>query len=1234
MKKNILGLDLGVTSIGWALTQEDDKGTDIIDMGSRIIPLSSDDRDEFSKGNKISKNQNRTQKRTQRKGYDRYQQRRDNLMELLNNNGMMPDSSLFSLNATQLYELRHRAISEKISEQELGRVLLHLNQKRGYKSISKIESTDKKETEYVQEVKNRHQKIQDLGLTIGSYFYQEFLKNPFYRVKSQVFPREAYIQEFDKIITCQKQFHSSILNEKTIKQLKDEIVYYQRRLKSQKSLISICEFEGKKRKNKKGEFILTGPKVAAKSSPIAQICKIWENINNISIKDKENKPYQISQEQKNNLFHLLNSKKDVSKDEIFKTLGLKKNEGWHTNSQIEKGLQGNITYAAIAKVLGTDHNLLQLALTTTTTTVVDKETGEINDALEIDSSIEQQPYYQLWHTIYSISDTQECTNALMKKFHLDEATANQLAKIDFTKDGFSNKSVKAMRKILPHLMEGNVYSSACSLAKYNHSNSITNEEKTKKILLEKLDVLPKNSLRQPVVEKILNQLINLVNNIITNYGRPDEIRIELAREIKQSREERQKQFSRNSDTERKHKKIIERIEKEYKHLGIRASRNTIIKWKLFEEINPKTDVASVNATCIYCGKQFGISDALKGDLIDVEHIIPKSKLFDDSQSNKTLVHRKCNADKNNMTAYDYMKTKSEEEFQHYLARVQQLATDKIISRAKRDKLLMPENKIPQDFISRQMRETQYMAKKAVEILSSICHKVFTTSGTITAYLRKLWGWEDVLMQLQLPKYRELGLTTIETYEHKGQKHQREVIADWSKRDDHRHHAIDALTIACTKQGYIQRINSLSAQKNREEMFSELNLGDKKQKDNLSLLDQYFLSKRPLSTAQVSDSVSRILISYKSGKKVATFSKRTIKKNGKTQVVQTNIIVPRGALSEESVYGKIKQQIANKPVKFLFENPDTIAKPKIKKLVVERLSQHDNDANAAIKSLKKEPIYLDEAKNIPLSYATCYQDSYVIKYNVETITSKDLSSIVDTRVREIIEQRINEHGGDAKAAFKDLENNPVWYNKEKQIPIKTVRMHTGLKQGTVVPVKKNSIGKNIGFVKPGNNHHIAIYTDKQGKKVEHVCTFWHAVERKKAGIPVIIKDTSALWSNILEQKEQLPAEFLEQLPPDGLLLELSLQQNEMVTAFIDEETLNTAIAQNNYALISKHLYRVQKLSSSDYNFNHHLETTSDDKNNGLMSKRQIRIRSLKSINANNIIKIKINNLGKIQRNYHD
>jgi CRISPR-associated endonuclease Csn1 len=775
-------------------------------------------------------------------------------------------------------------------------------------------------------------------------------------------------------------------------------------------------------------------------------------------------------------------------------------------------------------------------------------------------------------------------------------------------------------------MEGDGYSESMSYAGYNHSNSLTRDENLNRKLLDKLKPVPKNSLRQPVVEKILNQMVNVVNAVMEKYGKPDEIRIELARELKQSRVERNETDKAMSKRQRENEEISKRLS-EY---NLRATRNNIIKWRLYEEIN--NEDKRLNAMCIYCGQPISLIQAISGDDVDIEHIIPKSKLFDDSQSNKTLAHRHCNKDKGDRTAYDFMKSKSEQDLQSYIERINTLYVNKIIGKTKRDKLLMTENKIPDNFIDRQLRESQYISRKAREMLQSVCHNVWATSGPVTSELRHLWGWDEITMKLQIPKYRKLGLTENEEWENDNGKHKqtKEVIKGWGKRDDHRQHAIDALTIACTKQGYIQRFNTLNAGRTREKMLYDIQGSNIEFKEKLSLLDKYIVSQKPLQVNEVTKSVANILVSFKAGKKVAVYGTRKIGKKGNKKVIQSRIIVPRGALSEESVYGKIKTT-EKKKVQYLFETPSLIIKPHIKKLVEERLLQNGGEVKKAITSLKKEPIFLDSDNNIKLEYATCYKEEYVIKYNVDVNFNKT-DKVIDPTVKKILQDRLEKFGGKSKEAFRDVQGADgklIKWDQDEGLsrPIRSVRCFTGL--SAVVPVKKDLKGNDIGFVKPGNNHHIAIYSDSEDNKVEHICTFWHAVERKKHGIPVIIKNSNQIWDNISSNPDGIYSnDFLEKLPLPNLEILLSMQQNEMFVLGMADEELRTAIDEKDYETISNNLYRVQKLAEKYYVMRHHLETQIVDDTDALISKRFISIRSLSSLFSYNPVKVKVDLLGGI------
>ena len=248
--KRILGLDLGSASIGWAVIEE--HSTEVIDnkeqpakdvilgLGSRIIPLSLDESTQFSKGQALTKNADRTARRTQRKGYDRYQLRRKLLLDELTRLGMYRGNTL-KYAKLELWGMRAKSVGEQISLLELGRVLCHINQKRGYRT-TKSDFGDKKTGAYVSQVVERYRELQERNLTIGQLMFDNLTKNEAYRCKEQVYPRIAYMEEYDKIMACQQAFYPEVLTNEVVAHIRDYIIFHQRPLKSCKHLVGRCGF--------------------------------------------------------------------------------------------------------------------------------------------------------------------------------------------------------------------------------------------------------------------------------------------------------------------------------------------------------------------------------------------------------------------------------------------------------------------------------------------------------------------------------------------------------------------------------------------------------------------------------------------------------------------------------------------------------------------------------------------------------------------------------------------------------------------------------------------------------------------------------------------------------------------------------------------------------------------------------------------------------------------------------
>lgn len=1179
MKKKILGLDLGVSSIGWSLIalNEQNEPAEILGMGSRIVPLSDDDAKEFQQGKEISKNKERTNKRTARKGINRYQQRRTRLTNILRQHGMLPDEALMKLPVLQLWELRAKAATpgEQLTLPELGRVLYHLNQKRGYKH-AKGEGTDeedksKKDTNYVAEVKGRYQALQESGLTIGQHFAQELKASEVrsekgvcytYRIKDQVFPREAYLEEFDRILASQAPFYPEVLTQALIKELRSTI-YLQRPLKSCKGLVSFCEFEKQQRlvkvrlAGKEGEetfkeqLVDIGPKIAPKSSPLAEVCRLWETLNNIRIYQADGFERPLSLDDKQKIFEALLTSDNLTFAGVTKLLKIKPKEKktlW-CNALLEGGIKGHITCAQLRKAFKDYpqyNDLLTFDLTLTLTLTEgnpDPKTGELRPV--ISESYQQTPLFKLWHILYSIDDREAMGKALEKQLgitrqDLDSGLLDLLFRIDFTKQGYTNKSSKFICKILPFLMQGEMYSKACELAGKNHSEaSLTREEIDERPLLDVIPILPRNTLRQPVVEKILNQMINLVNLIKTTYGSIDEVRIELARELKMSREERARVMEKNNKNKTKNKAIAKKIEE----LGLYPTRSRIQKYKLWEETRHQ---------CIYCGKQVDLVTFLRGEEVEVEHIIPRSVLYDDSLSNKTCSCRACNQAKGNLTAMDYILMQEEAKQAAYLKRVEELFDKR--SSFKRSRLLMTREEIPQDFIERHLRLTQYIAREAQNILRQGIREVHASEGSVTATLRHLWGYDEILKELNFQRYQSMGETEILEVEGKPV----ERIKDWSKRKDHRHHAIDALVVACTRQVHIQRLNHMHAEQEVQEM--EQAIQDRKYREKLLLLERWLIAQPHLSVHQVKEQVAQILVSFRPGQRTYSIGKNRFKQKGKT-VTQTGILIPRGKLSQETVYGQIQTHSGSE---------------------------------------------------------------IVCRYKLQDIKAKDTEYIVDQGLRRIIEERLEAFGGDEKKAFAE----PLYSDKAQTQQIRSVRCFTGREQAKMIPLHFDSAGKPMAFVAPGNNHHVALYRDPEGKMHEAVLTFWHAIERLRFGLPPIVTNPRETMEQALAIPE-LPEEVLQRLPDPSWTLSETLRSNEMFLIGMTDEEIQQAFNRRDYRTLSKHLYRVQKLATKNYWFRYHLETSvADKKNNTGKTPKFYLITSLGKYLDLNPRKVRINILGQI------
>ena len=1166
------------------------------------------------------------------------------------------------------YKWRKDALTKQLELEELAIVLQEIN--------GQINSS----SNYLGDISDRSKELYFNNQTVGEYQMAQLVANRHQSLKNQVFYRQDYLDEFEKIWETQAIHHKELTPELK-KEIRDVVIFYQRPLKSQKGLLSFCEFESKEIEiliNGVKKKKTTGLRVCPKSSPLFQEFRIWQVLNNIEVKGvtKKNKnnieptlfednfnekkliqkvQRPLEQEEKELLAERLMLCDKMTKNQMLTALGL---NNYDMNF---KEIKGNTTFAKlfqaykeIAEIAGYDKDKIK---NLEDINIIFKDLGIKTDFLSFNSELDrkelqQQSLYKLWHLIYSYESDNSATGneSLIRKISelcgMPEDYAKILANIVFESD-YSSLSAKAIGKILPHLKDGLQYDVACEYAGYRHSkSSLTKEELENKKLKDRLEILPKNSLRNPVVEKILNQMVNVVNEVIDTYGKPDEIRIEIARELKKSAKEREEMTQQINKATNAHKAYKDILEKEFGLTNV--SRNDIIRYKLYLELEDNGYKTLYSNTYIPREKLFSKE-------FDIEHIIPQAKLFDDSFSNKTIEKRSVNIEKSNMTALDYVASKDANSLSEYKLRVEKLHKSGQISKTKYNKLLMSEAEIPSGFINRDLRDTQYIAKKAREMLNELVKFVVPTTGTITARLREDWQLIDIMQELNWDKYDQQGLTMF--YNDKDGRQIGRII-DWSKRNDHRHHAMDALTVAFTKHSFIQYLNNLNArvQKGIDEYFDldmvELSdLPKKERSATIYAIEKKYLHRDkngklrfnppiPLNEFRVEakNHLENILISIKAKNKVVTQNTNITKKlSGKNKKTQ---LTPRGQLHLDTVYGSYQKPIIKEEqINGSFDESKikTVTNNSFREALLKRLQEFDNDPKKAFtgkNSPSNNPIFVDKEKTlqIPNKVKTL---TFETEYTIRKAIDPDLriDKVVDTGIKEILEKRLAEFDNDPKKAFVNLDEKPIYLNKEKGITIKRVTIK-GISNAIALRDKRDKDGnfilnengekQAIDFVNTGNNHHVAIYKkpklnrkgevqlDDKGEQVyeleEVVVSFFEAVTRVNLGQPIIDK----------EYKQDEGWQFL-----------FTMKQNEYFV-FPNEKTgFNPndidLLNPENYDIISPNLFRVQKISTKNYMFRHHLETNVNE----TKELRDITWKNIRSTqNLVNIIKVRVNHIGQI------
>ena len=433
--------------------------------------------------------------------------------------------------------------------------------------------------------------------------------------------------------------------------------------------------------------------------------------------------------------------------------------------------------------------------------------------------------------------------------------------------------------------------------------------------------------------------------------------------------------------------------------------------------------------------------------------------------------------------------------------------------------------------------------------------------------------------------------------------------------------MDALTIAFTRHSFIQYLNNLNARSNKAGSIYVIEQTCLYRDGHGKLR---FVPPMPLDVfrAEARRQLQNILVSTKAKNKVVTRNINTIKCKGeKKKTVQ---LTPRCQLHNETVYGSMRCCVVKEEKigsTFTEEIIATVASPRYREALLKRLAEYGGNAKKAFtgrNSMEKNPIYLndDHTSCVPAKVKTV---TYETIFTQRKPIDKDLKvdKVIDEHVQKILQARLNEFGGDAKKAFSNLDENPIWLNRERGIQIKRVTIR-GVSNAVALHDKHDVQGKTMcdsegrrmpsDYVSTSSNHHVAIFRDADGNLQEHVVSYFEATARAIQHLPIVDRDYKKAegWQFLFTMKRN----------------EYFVFPNEK-TGFNPKEI--DLLDPKNYAVISANLFRVQKLATKDYFFRHHLETSVKEEKL-LFDITWKRITSLNKLQG--IVKVRVNNIGQI------
>jgi CRISPR-associated endonuclease Csn1 len=794
----IWGFDIGTTSVGFAVVEFDEEKSEgrIIHEGVRIFPEGREER-------KLEpRNQARRAARLLRRQVRRRRLRRKFLREAFAEAGLLPRFNTPEWDISMCprrpaggrllrpgpYELRARGLRERLEPAELGRALYHLCHRRGFLSARRVEerkdlskAREKEEGKIKGEIKGLEQKLE--GRPLGEFLYLASLEktdrdrlmsewkveNTYLRnldkperIRGRHIGREMVTEEFDRLWETQARFHPDVLTNELKEELQS-ILLYQRPMFWRLQTVGRCWLE-------------PGEPVCPKGSWLGQQFLMLQHVNNLRVRFMGRPPRPLDPEERKVLLQKLQRQQDMTfagvssaLKKLWKERGLPGKPEMNLESGGETRLLGNAVEARLAKVFGDawdSHPMrerLRIELYPRLFAIYNRQVGKKRIELHRKDAFKDEV------TPARARFVEEA----QRDFSITREQAEQLSEFE-PPSGWLRFSEKAIRKLLPFLENGlglNEKGGALDLA-YPGWRSASSHT---------LDRLPSNPkvmpvLRNPSVNRALNELRKVANNLLRTYGKPTLIRIELLRELKKTKKERLEISSRYS----RNRRSREEAKSDLKEKGIPASPEAIEKWLLWKESDEY---------CPYTGAKISFDALFRRGDFQVEHIFPLSRSLDNNLLNKTLCATDVNKAKGNQTPYEYFRSRPEE-WEAIKDRLERWVEKGTFPEEKMKNFLREDYPPGQEFLEdRQRADASYIAVEARKFLARLGVPVEVVNGQVTAQLRSRWGLDAILN----PGNPEV-----------------------KNRSDHRHHAVDALAVALTSLAFVKRLSDYYARGKRGE----------------------------------------------------------------------------------------------------------------------------------------------------------------------------------------------------------------------------------------------------------------------------------------------------------------------------------------------------------------------------------------------------------------------------------